>query len=221
MNNLTVSELKKKAQQLGVKVKGQGWKGCCPPEGKKADIITAIKNKGSKQKKKKRRIPLTTNTNTNTNTTMGDWSRDQCLLKCGRFMGTQSEKPEISSPGLTKGQQRYKEALDRLEEKYGSNQENDDNFNPEWEIAELKAQLLDPDITEEDRDAIEDQIEYIQEEIDEAAEYIAEEDDVLLGSGKAASRSSGKAASRSRWSRSETKRMNRLRGRLDRLHRHY
>jgi len=219
MNNLTVSKLKKKAQLNGVKVKGKGWKVCCPPDGKKADIIKALKSKSNSprypekrratpQKKKKRRIPLTTNTNTNTN--MGDWSRDQCLLKCGRFMGTQSEKSnpfaETSSPGLTKGQQRYKESLDRLEEKYGSNQENDDN--PEWEIAELKAQLLDPDITEEDREAIEDQIEYIQEEIDDDLDSSDEsEDESLVGGGG--------------WGKHETKRLNQLHRRMNRLNGHY
>jgi hypothetical protein len=297
MNNLTVRELKKKAQQLGVKVKGQGWKGCCPPEGKKADIISAIKNKGSTHrrkastpkrnaapmfrrtpKKKKRRVQLTSTQtslddmpgfsrhvskareledarrelNARTESTEAqrerkrkiessrsflvanapellastetrEWSRDQCLLKCRSFMRETNPfiQQQATSPQLTKGQKRYKETLEKLAEKYGSeetdddteldwdNEEEEEDF--EWELAELKSQLLDPDLTDEQREELEDKIAYIQEEIDEAAEYIAQEDDVLLGSGEAASRSG--------WSRSETKRMNRLRRRLDRLHR--
>lgn len=299
MNNLTVRELKKKAQQLGVKVKGQGWKGCCPPEGKKADIISAIKNKGSKHrrkastpkrnaapmsrrtpKKKKRRVQLTSTQtslddmpgfsrhvskareleearrelNARTESTEAqrerkrkiessrsfllanapellastetrEWSRDQCLLKCRSFMReTNPFTQQATSPQLTKGQKRYQETLNKLAEKYGSDETDDDTEldwdneeeDLEWELAELKSQLLDPDLTDEEREELEDKIAYIQEEIEDEA---TEEDDVLLGSGEAASRSSGEAASRSGWSRSETKRMNRLRRRLDRLHR--
>jgi hypothetical protein len=43
MDGLAVADLKKKAEDLGIKVPGTGWPTCCPPNGTKADIITAIR----------------------------------------------------------------------------------------------------------------------------------------------------------------------------------
>ena len=51
MENKSLKGLKKKAIELGIKEPGVGWSTCCPPKGRKADIIKAIK------KKEKGRLP--------------------------------------------------------------------------------------------------------------------------------------------------------------------
>ena len=43
MENKSLKSLKKKAIELGIKEPGVGWSTCCPPKGRKADIIKAIK----------------------------------------------------------------------------------------------------------------------------------------------------------------------------------
>jgi hypothetical protein len=45
MENKSLKSLKKKAIELGIKEPGVGWSTCCPPKGRKADIIKAIKKK--------------------------------------------------------------------------------------------------------------------------------------------------------------------------------
>jgi hypothetical protein len=80
------------------------------------------------------------------------------------FQDANTENPftqTAAAPKLTEGQKRYKKTLDSLEQKYSGMQEN----NPEWEIAELQAELLDPDLTEDDREWIEEQIAELQDYI--------------------------------------------------------
>lgn len=187
MDKLTVTELKQKAEKAGIKVKGEGWAVCCPPKGRKKDIIKALNSKkkhrrkasspkrnAAPQMKTKRRVQLTSvpakpkrRISLVSTTTSDEWSRDQCLLKCKRFMTFQDANTEnpftqmAAAPKLTEGQKRYKKTLDSLEQKYSGMQEN----NPEWEIAELQAELLDPDLTEDDREWIEEQIAELQDYI--------------------------------------------------------
>ena len=40
--DLTVPELKALAEERGIKKPGGGWSTCCPPNGKKEDIIKAL-----------------------------------------------------------------------------------------------------------------------------------------------------------------------------------
>ena len=42
LQKLTLKELKQKAVSKGIKKKGQGWSTCCPPSGRKSDIIAAL-----------------------------------------------------------------------------------------------------------------------------------------------------------------------------------
>ena len=179
MDKLSVAELKQKAEKTGIKVKGEGWAACCPPKGRKKDIIKALNSKkkrkvSSPKMKTKRRVQLTSvptkpkrRISLVSTTKSDEWSRDQCLLKCKRFMTFQDANTEnaftqtAAAPKLKEGQKRYKQTLDSMEQKYSGMQEN----NPEWEIAELQAELLDPDLAEDDREWIEDQIAELQDYI--------------------------------------------------------
>ena len=43
VNTLDGTQLKLLAEKMGIKVKGSGWAKCCPPDGKKDAIATAIR----------------------------------------------------------------------------------------------------------------------------------------------------------------------------------
>ena len=58
LQQLNLKELKQRAVSKGIKKKGQGWSTCCPPSGRKSDIIAAlIKTPRKSSRKSSRKGP--------------------------------------------------------------------------------------------------------------------------------------------------------------------